>query len=343
MNALALSLTNPSDVPTLLASFRDASSGSSGDPGYEYYTGPFGHNSGTCGTATTPNAESPQSAAWAAANIVGPTAVAANLGVTDKYGAIVTGAGSSALLNPYVVSSPPQVFSSTVAPTLGVTSTSTSSTALYLENTSSGGHKTEWFQNGSGAPSVLIPCSGFYDLTLPQQLVQFCPLSLSVTDQMGLGWNGAGAGIDTGFWRTGAGTVSLGNGTQYDASGSLKLADFHVVSGSTTNTVIQLKNTTGKDWSMFVNGSGAGATTGYFGLYDNTDSVAPLVAGPNQVAVNAVAPKTYTVATLPSASTLGAGAMVVVTDASSFTPGTCTGSGSDYMIAVSNGTTWSCH
>jgi len=51
----------------------------------------------------------------------------------------------------------------------------------------------------------------------------------------------------------------------------------------------------------------------------------------------------YTVSTLPSAATAGAGATVVVTDASTFTPGTCTGSGSDYMIAVSNGTSWSCH
>jgi hypothetical protein len=51
----------------------------------------------------------------------------------------------------------------------------------------------------------------------------------------------------------------------------------------------------------------------------------------------------YTVAALPSASTSGAGAQVTVTDATTFTPGTCTGGGSDYMIAISNGSTWSCH
>lgn len=49
----------------------------------------------------------------------------------------------------------------------------------------------------------------------------------------------------------------------------------------------------------------------------------------------------FTVATLPSASAIGGS--VVVTDASTFTPGTCTGGGSDTMIAVSNGTSWSCH
>jgi hypothetical protein len=51
----------------------------------------------------------------------------------------------------------------------------------------------------------------------------------------------------------------------------------------------------------------------------------------------------FTVATLPSASTWGAGAIVIVTDATTFTVGTCTGGGSDTMIAVSNGTSWTCH
>jgi hypothetical protein len=49
----------------------------------------------------------------------------------------------------------------------------------------------------------------------------------------------------------------------------------------------------------------------------------------------------YTVSTLPSASSLGA--EVMVTDASTFTVGTCTGGGSDVMIAVSSGSAWSCH
>jgi len=50
-----------------------------------------------------------------------------------------------------------------------------------------------------------------------------------------------------------------------------------------------------------------------------------------------------TVATLPSASTAGNGAMIVVSDSTSFTLGTCTGGGSYTMIAVSNGSSWSCH
>jgi len=50
----------------------------------------------------------------------------------------------------------------------------------------------------------------------------------------------------------------------------------------------------------------------------------------------------YTVATLPSASLLGAGSQVTVSDGAG-TPPTCTGGGSNYQIAVSNGTAWSCH
>jgi hypothetical protein len=51
----------------------------------------------------------------------------------------------------------------------------------------------------------------------------------------------------------------------------------------------------------------------------------------------------YTVATLPSASTLGAGAQVIVSDATA-TIGTCTAGGTNtYMIAVSTGSAWTCH
>jgi hypothetical protein len=54
-------------------------------------------------------------------------------------------------------------------------------------------------------------------------------------------------------------------------------------------------------------------------------------------------PKVYAVASLPSASTIGAGGVLMVSDSSSTTVGTCTGGGSNYMTAISNGTTWVCH
>ena len=56
------------------------------------------------------------------------------------------------------------------------------------------------------------------------------------------------------------------------------------------------------------------------------------------------APKlpTYIVSGLPSASTSGVGATVVVTDATSFTIGACVGGGTDTVLAVSSGSAWVC-
>ncbi len=53
--------------------------------------------------------------------------------------------------------------------------------------------------------------------------------------------------------------------------------------------------------------------------------------------------KLYTVSTLPAASSLAAGTQLTVSDDTSYTPGSCTGGGSDYMIAITNGSSWSCH
>jgi len=82
--------------------------------------------------------------------------------------------------------------------------------------------------------------------------------------------------------------------------------------------------------------------TGYNATGPVTDNYLSLTSSAATF-THAVKPPTFTISGLPSASTAGAGAMVVVTDATTFTPGTCTGGGSDYMIAVSNGSTWSCH
>lgn len=83
-----------------------------------------------------------------------------------------------------------------------------------------------------------------------------------------------------------------------------------------------------------------GATSGVCAT-DIGDGKGPRVNAP--FTATSLGTSVYTVATLPSASSLPAGKQVVVSDATTFTPGTCTGGGSDYMIAVTNGTTWSCH
>jgi hypothetical protein len=49
----------------------------------------------------------------------------------------------------------------------------------------------------------------------------------------------------------------------------------------------------------------------------------------------------HTVATLTSATSAGAGGIEVVSDGNG-TAGVCTGGGSTYMIAVSNGSAWQC-
>jgi hypothetical protein len=67
-----------------------------------------------------------------------------------------------------------------------------------------------------------------------------------------------------------------------------------------------------------------------------------ITAGHVVTASTGIRPPVYTVSTLPSAATLGAGTTVVVSDGAG-TPPTCTGSGSNYQIALSNGTTWTCH
>jgi hypothetical protein len=55
-------------------------------------------------------------------------------------------------------------------------------------------------------------------------------------------------------------------------------------------------------------------------------------------------PAIYTVGTLPSASGLGAGAQVIISDCTTYTPGAlCTGGGTDYMIGISNGVAWTVH
>jgi hypothetical protein len=58
------------------------------------------------------------------------------------------------------------------------------------------------------------------------------------------------------------------------------------------------------------------------------------------------APFTFTtiaIGSLPSASTAGDGATYMVNDSNTLTAGTCTAGGANRMLAVSNGTTWTCH
>jgi hypothetical protein len=52
--------------------------------------------------------------------------------------------------------------------------------------------------------------------------------------------------------------------------------------------------------------------------------------------------KVYTVSTLPSASAVGAGTELEVSDSTSIAPGTCVGSSTHWVKAISDGTNWNC-
>jgi hypothetical protein len=79
--------------------------------------------------------------------------------------------------------------------------------------------------------------------------------------------------------------------------------------------------------------------------FDGTNVTAGVVVATNLylgagVGGAAIFQVTYTVATLPSVS---AGTVVMVTDSLTYTPGACTGGGSDRMLAIYDGSAWSCH
>jgi hypothetical protein len=88
--------------------------------------------------------------------------------------------------------------------------------------------------------------------------------------------------------------------------------------------------------SQLVLGTGSNPTSTLTFLHSGT-------TGGASFSVPAIGTILYNVGSLPSAASLPLGTQVTVKDATTFTPGTCTGGGSDYMIAITNGSTWSCH
>jgi hypothetical protein len=109
---------------------------------------------------------------------------------------------------------------------------------------------------------------------------------------------------------------------------------------------ITLSNTVNNAAVTFATGSGGDSTcpapaSGLSFLCSKSSGIAASINGGGYAALPGT--QVYTVSTLPSGSSVPAGTMLVVSDAASFTPGSCTGGGSDYMIAITNGSSWSCH
>jgi hypothetical protein len=117
----------------------------------------------------------------------------------------------------------------------------------------------------------------------------------------------------------------LANGHLYESGGNINTSLPLVVGGSGTPSVV-------------LPGSSSGTATLQATAAAGTPTLTlPTFSGTLQ------ATSVYTVSTLPSASSLPPGTMLVVSDASTFSVGTCTGGGGDYMIAVTSGSAWSCH
>lgn len=128
---------------------------------------------------------------------------------------------------------------------------------------------------------------------------------------------------------------------------------FIVTSANVADTAVTIANTStgGGAWGISTSGSSpaGGLVTGDL-VFSNIPSggspPATTISEWTATSAKFMVPlklPVFVVSGLPSASSLPAGTQVIVSDATTFTPGTCTGSGSDYMIAVTNGTTWSCH
>jgi len=269
----ALGVVDQPKVETLLGTFLN-----SVDPGCEY----FARGASTC-SGTTPNLESPQ---WAVAtNITYPLAPTVTAGVVcgNLYGAPVnSGCSSGGLPNPYNLTTT-QVFagSPSLAVVTSVTGANTSSVGQVIANTSTGGHGTFWFQNGSGAPTPLIPCGGFFDTVASVALAQFCPSGFSVPSGETIGFNPSNVLADTAFSRIGAASVALGNGTAGNTSGTLSLNQLNTV-GLTVATTVSGNGVAGTytpsgadSWLFpYVEGS-TGAGPNYLDALNNTTSTVP--------------------------------------------------------------------
>ncbi len=122
--------------------------------------------------------------------------------------------------------------------------------------------------------------------------------------------------------------------------GSVILRTSYNTSSTITSSPATFENLTNTATGYLCLGSGTCNSTTNFALGANGGTVT-IGAGYGNVIVPAITVVTYTVATLPSSPAKGE--MVVVTDAASFAAGSCTGGGTDTMLAVYNGSTWTCH
>lgn len=118
-----------------------------------------------------------------------------------------------------------------------------------------------------------------------------------------------------------------GVGSQLNAA---RIAAIREASDSATSLVFATRAASGGNMTEHLRIN----ATGNVGIGTSSQSTKLHVEGPIRV-------KTYTVATLPSASTVGAGARAAVTDANATTfNSTVAGGGANFVPVISNGTNW---
>jgi hypothetical protein len=153
------------------------------------------------------------------------------------------------------------------------------------------------------------------------------------------------------------GSMYLGNGTAGDRSATVYAGSFlasagfqaYALSSATAGANFNSPPMTvsGNYWNGSSSIQDAWNMKTILGAGTNPTSTLSFVHSGSSGSLNVSLPATSipssTIALLPSATLYPAGTVLMVSDATTFTVGACVGGGTDTMLAISNGTTWSCH
>ena len=149
---------------------------------------------------------------------------------------------------------------------LNVVSNSVNGTALELSNTSAGGHTWLFASTGSGN-TLGVGHFNFYDATNGYTSFDIYYAQISTRSDGIYAWSStttAGQTVDTGISRSAAGVLAVGNGTQGDASGTIKAANYQgsaALTGTpTAPTPAVNDNSTKLATTAYVQGQGGAAT-----------------------------------------------------------------------------------
>lgn len=143
----------------------------------------------------------------------------------------------------------------------------------------------------------------------------------------------------------GGGTVGIEIGTaQTDLNfGAFQFAN-HGAANPANAMYLSITETTGIQPNGICTTAAGIVGLGFSSSNANCPSSGPAAQVNGGLQATSLQSNVFTVSTLPAASSLPAGTQVVVSDDTGLpTSNTCTGGGSGFAIAITNGTAWSCH